>query len=86
MAYYKQRVLPNLYHDAQTILPHEDLERYKPGGFHPVNLGDTFQRGRYTIRHKLGYGGFSTVWLAYDQDAPYVNLFPAFLWLNARLR
>ncbi|KAI1252328.1 hypothetical protein MGN70_006903 [Eutypa lata] len=70
MAYYKQRVLPNLYHDAQTILPHEDLERYKPGGFHPVNLGDTFQRGRYTIRHKLGYGGFSTVWLAYDQDAP----------------
>ncbi|KAI0414055.1 kinase-like domain-containing protein [Xylaria grammica] len=65
-----QRVLPDLYEDAQDILPHEDLERYTAGGFHPVNLGDTFREGRYTIRHKLGYGGFSTVWLAHDRDAP----------------
>ncbi|RWA08288.1 hypothetical protein EKO27_g6804 [Xylaria grammica] len=65
-----QRVLPDLYEDAQDILPHEDLEKYTAGGFHPVNLGDTFREGRYTIRHKLGYGGSSTVWLAYDRDVP----------------
>ncbi|TRX88294.1 hypothetical protein FHL15_010798 [Xylaria flabelliformis] len=64
-----RRVLPDLYRDAQSVLPHEDLENYTAGGFHPVNLGDTFQGGRYTIRHKLGYGGYSTAWLAYDKDA-----------------
>jgi serine/threonine-protein kinase SRPK3 len=68
----RQRVLENLYPDCLEIFPHEALEKYNPGGFHPVNLGDTFQDGRYTIRHKLGYGGFSTVWLAHDQDTRYV--------------
>lgn len=55
-------------YDDQTgeIHPHEPLERYTPGGFHPVALGDAFKYGRYVIRHKLGYGGFSTVWLASD--------------------
>ncbi|KAK6223466.1 Serine/threonine-protein kinase spk-1 [Colletotrichum tabaci] len=43
----------------------EDLEAYEPGGFHPVHLGDTFD-GRYKVVHKLGFGGFSTVWLARD--------------------
>jgi serine/threonine-protein kinase SRPK3 len=44
----------------------EDLEHYRPGGFHPVYLGDTLNNGRYTIIHKLGYGGSSVVWLACD--------------------
>lgn len=46
--------------------PHELLEQYCPGGFHPVALGDTFHNGRYVIKHKLGWGGFATVWLARD--------------------
>ena len=43
----------------------EDLEFYEPDGFHPVHLGDIYD-GRYKIIHKLGFGGFSTVWLALD--------------------
>ncbi|KAK2738266.1 hypothetical protein FQN57_007129 [Myotisia sp. PD_48] len=40
--------------------------RYEQGGYHPVALGDVFKNGRYKIYHKLGYGGYSTVWLAKD--------------------
>jgi len=45
----------------------EDIELYRPGGLHPVSIGDVFADGRYKILHKLGYGGSSTVWLARDQ-------------------
>ena len=45
----------------------EPLYRYKPGGYHPIHLGDTLNRGRYTILHKLGWGGYATIWLAQDQ-------------------
>ncbi|KAL1889015.1 hypothetical protein Sste5346_009195 [Sporothrix stenoceras] len=55
-----------LYPKYTGYMPHEPLERYAPGGFHPVSLGDTLQDGRYTIRLKLGYGGQSTVWLVWD--------------------
>ncbi|KAF8887120.1 kinase-like protein [Infundibulicybe gibba] len=42
----------------------EDLEKYCPGGYHPVSIGDVFSNGRYKVLHKLGFGGSSTVWLA----------------------
>ncbi|KAJ3187681.1 serine/threonine protein kinase, CMGC group [Gaertneriomyces sp. JEL0708] len=44
----------------------EDLEDYCKGGYHPVNIGDVFNEGRYSILRKLGWGHFSTVWLAHD--------------------
>ncbi|KAI9884235.1 MAG: hypothetical protein M1823_003984 [Watsoniomyces obsoletus] len=44
----------------------EDLEGYHPGGYHPVHLFDEYAGGRYRVVHKLGYGSFSTVWLARD--------------------
>ncbi|KAM5429481.1 hypothetical protein McanCB56680_005116 [Microsporum canis] len=45
----------------------ERLERYSPGGYYPVKLGDRLCDGRYCIVHNLGFGGSSTVWLASDQ-------------------
>lgn len=39
---------------------------YDIGAFHPVVIGDKFRDGRYTFIHKLGNGGFSTVWLVRD--------------------
>lgn len=45
----------------------ETLERYRDGGYHPVQLGDDFSDGRYRVIHKLGWGSYSTVWLAKDQ-------------------
>ncbi|KAA8896012.1 kinase-like domain-containing protein [Sphaerosporella brunnea] len=43
----------------------EDVNRYCPGGYHPVYLGAVFN-SRYVVLHKLGFGTFSTVWLARD--------------------
>jgi serine/threonine protein kinase len=45
----------------------ENIEYYRPGGYHPVRIGDRIG-GRYKIIHKLGYGGFRTVWLARDTE------------------
>ena len=51
----------------------EDAERfsgYRPGGYHPVHLGERYgDGGRYKILHKLGNGTYSTVWLAEDLAA-----------------
>ena len=48
------------------LFKEENILNYRPGGYHPVALGDTLNGGRYKIHHKLGHGGFSTVWVAKD--------------------
>ena len=45
----------------------ECLDFYQPGGYHPVVLDDNINN-RYCIAHKLGYGGYSVVWLAWDRE------------------
>ena len=57
----------SIYHDSNLLCSQEEMSMYRPGGFHPVCLGDTFKDGRYKIYHKLGWGGYSTVWLAKDK-------------------
>ncbi|KAJ0158661.1 SRSF protein kinase 2 [Colletotrichum tanaceti] len=46
--------------------PCEWVEDYRPGGYHPVHLGDVLGDGQYRVIRKLGEGSYSTVWLARD--------------------
>ena len=48
----------------------EGSSGYKKGGYHPVLIGDVYANGRYTVERKLGWGHFSTVWLATDNSVP----------------
>lgn len=49
----------------------ESLEEYQDGGYHPVHLGDSLgPADRYKVIHKLGHGGFGTVWLCRDSVEP----------------
>ncbi|XP_020104817.1 serine/threonine-protein kinase SRPK-like [Ananas comosus] len=44
----------------------EGTEEYRRGGYHAVRIGDSFKQGAYVVQSKLGWGHFSTVWLAWD--------------------
>lgn len=50
----------------ETHQDEENAEDYRPGGYHPVQLGEKFKDGRYVVVRKLGWGQFSTVWLCKD--------------------
>lgn len=54
-------------HSAQdfTESDEEGLGGYHRGGYHYVQIGEVYQR-RYRIEAKLGWGHFSTVWIATD--------------------
>ncbi|RAH52858.1 kinase-like protein [Aspergillus piperis CBS 112811] len=58
----------SVYEQNNLLYSQEKLSKYRPGGYHPVSLGEIFKDGRYQIHHKLGWGGFSTVWLAHDKE------------------
>lgn len=50
-------------------MPLDDIEkpeRYSPGGYHPISIGDHLS-DRYEVVHKLGFGTYSTTWLAKDR-------------------
>lgn len=47
----------------------EGTEDYRRGGYHAVRIGDSFKNGQYVVQRKLGWGHFSTVWLAWDTQS-----------------
>ncbi|KAI0538777.1 serine/threonine protein kinase [Xylaria digitata] len=49
---------------AHKIIDEGD-DNYRPGGFHPVYIGDVYNN-RYKILNKIGYGVYSTVWVVKD--------------------
>ncbi|KAI9848601.1 MAG: serine/threonine protein kinase, CMGC group [Sclerophora amabilis] len=51
-----------------TTADEEDSEDYCKGGYHPVQVGETFKDGKYKVTRKLGWGHFSTVWLSKDTE------------------
>ena len=57
---------PNVDETTSEASEEEDLEDYCKGGYHPVEPGQVYKNGRYTVVRKLGWGHFSTVWLARD--------------------
>jgi len=62
--------------EPESALPHapspsaesdteEGRDSYRPGGFHPVYIGDIYTE-KYKVLSKIGYGMYSTVWLVRD--------------------
>ncbi|KAI0721272.1 CDK4/6 [Cerioporus squamosus] len=51
--------------DPSQPIEEERLPWYDPKDFYPVRIGDVFE-SQYQVVGKLGYGGYSTVWLCRD--------------------
>ena len=60
------KITPSNSIPSKVIEMEELLEKYRPGGYHPVKPGDVFDGGRFSVVRKLGWGQYSTVWLAKD--------------------
>ena len=43
----------------------EPVSLYVPGEYHPIDIGDIF-KSRYVVKHRLGHGGYATIWLVWD--------------------
>lgn len=55
--------------DKKLLKYEEDPRDYKLGGYHPIKKNEYYCDSRYRIIQKLGWGHFSTVWLAKDLHA-----------------
>lgn len=66
------------YSPSMMTEDEEDWQEYVKGGYHPVQIGDHFSDGRYVVVRKLGWGHFSTVWLARDTECVLPTPLPAF--------
>ena len=54
--------------ECELTFEAEPLLGYLDGKFYPVKIGEKLN-DRYKVEHKLGYGGFATVWMAEDTTA-----------------
>ena len=63
--YYNQEPVNSPKYTDSNDSEDEGLSDYKVNGYHPVHIGEVLLE-RYIITQKLGYGHFSTAWLALD--------------------
>ncbi|KAJ7755203.1 kinase-like domain-containing protein [Mycena metata] len=59
--------LPDQYEETT-----EQIQRYHPGGLHPVHIDERYSSavGQYRVLHKLGYGSYSHVWFGQTLASP----------------
>jgi hypothetical protein len=62
---FPQQKLPTTSIRVNSSNVQTPAHRYVLGGYHPVRLGDKFE-DRYVVLRKVGFGRYSTVWLAKD--------------------
>uniref|UniRef100_A0A3B3UBW2 non-specific serine/threonine protein kinase n=1 Tax=Poecilia latipinna TaxID=48699 RepID=A0A3B3UBW2_9TELE len=67
---FQGKTSPQEPEEPEEILGSDDEEQEDPndyckGGYHHVKVGDLYN-GKYHVIRKLGWGHFSTVWLAWD--------------------
>ena len=65
--YYNTKKMNSPQYTDSNNSEDEGLEDYKIDGYHPVHVGEILL-DRYVIMQKLGYGHFSTAWLALDNN------------------
>ena len=65
--YYNMKKMNSPQYTDSNYSEDEGLEDYKIDGYHPVHVGEILL-DRYVIMQKLGYGHFSTAWLALDNN------------------
>lgn len=66
-----ERAVRELFLAENARYIQEKISKYRPGGYHPLCTELHLKNRSYEICQKLGYGGFSTVWLA--RDHTYTN-------------
>ena len=65
ISYYNTKEVNSPQYTDSDNSEDEGLSDYKVNGYHPVHIGEVLLE-RYIIMQKLGYGHFSTAWLALD--------------------
>lgn len=63
---YQPKPLKTFESDPDDSNSEEDEDGYCKGGYCEVTIGQSFEKNRYTVLRKLGFGHFSTVWLVRD--------------------
>ena len=63
----QQRVYGTLRSRGGEPIDEQTLSRYRHKKYYPMRIGETI-KDRYHIITKLGYGAYSTVWLARDKQ------------------